>query len=100
MKYYHYLNNNNLEDIFDNEILEDRGMGVYVCDNVDDLLKFINLYIRTGMIKKEDTTVIEFDTDEEFEESFDHNAELLDGARAYVHFGNVSICNIESYSLR
>jgi len=99
LKYYHFTQKNNILNILKNKKLLNNGTGIYVCDNVEDSLKFINLYIDVGSIQKENTIIIEFESDNNFTESFDHNSELLNGAKAFVCWEDVNIKNVKINSL-
>lgn len=99
MIYYHYTHKNNISNILSTGKLKDNGLGVYVCNSIDNLLEFINLYIGTKQIQKENTVIIKFESNDNFEESFDHNSYLLDGAKAFVCYDDVTINNVEVCSL-
>jgi hypothetical protein len=99
LKYYHYTYQDSVDSILEDEKLKDSGSGVYVCDNEQDLLKFIKLKMYLNRIKKEDIAVIEFETDLEFEEGLDHDPSFLDNASSLVHFGDVPISNVNIYNL-
>ena len=84
-KYYHFTTRKNAYGI----CLVDHLMsktGNYVCDSLDDLNKFLTY----SSIPTEDLAVIEFTTDAPFEESFDHNSNIIK-AKAYVSFKPVKI---------
>lgn len=95
MVYYHYTKKDNLLDILSTKKLENNGFGVYACNSIEDLFQFINLYINTKQIQKEDTIVIKFESNAKFEESFDHNPALLNGAKAFVCYDTVKIKDIQ-----
>ena len=95
MKYYHYTQKSNISSILSSKKLEDKGFGVYVCNSIDNLLKFINVYLRNKLILKEDIVVLKFNSKANFEESFDHNPMYFNGAKALVCYDTVTISNIK-----
>lgn len=87
-KYYHYTKKSNILNIISSKRLRNNGCGVFACDTKEDLLKFINFYLNSGSIKLEEVIFIEFETNIEFEESYDHDSETFGNARAVVCFSD------------
>jgi hypothetical protein len=96
-KYYRFMSAEDFEQVALNKELIRKGEGIYVCDTLEDVLQFINYRVPvlkqddSGNIieqiytKNEDIRIIEFLADsDKFEESFDHNAEVMNGAKAFV----------------
>lgn len=97
-KYYRYMSVEELNQVRLNKELINRGEGIYVCDNLDDVLQFINYrapalkldenrnIVEQIYTKNEDIRIVEFLADSnKFEESFDHNTELMNGAKAFIN---------------
>lgn len=84
-KYYHFTTRKNAYGICLVEHLTG-GLGNYVCDSLDDLNKFLAY----SPISNKDLAIIEFTTDAEFKESFDHDKNIIK-AKAFVSFDPVKI---------
>ncbi|WP_346938292.1 hypothetical protein [uncultured Clostridium sp.] len=92
-KYYHYTQKHNIPDILRSKEL--KGIGVFACKTKEDIFKFINFYLNTGIIKLDETVLIEFETNIKFEESYDHDPKTFNNARAVVYWdGNVPLLEI------
>lgn len=94
-KYYHYTKKENIPQILETKVLINKGWGVFACETMEDTLKFISFYYSNEKFKLDEIVIIEFETDAEFEESFDHYAPAFNNARAVMHVGDdVSMHNI------
>lgn len=113
--FYHFTTKEIAEDIEYEGILTNvSGHGIYVCKDINDVLKFINIRVpkvkldSNGEIievmeksKLEDLIIIEFLADDSlFEESFDHASEYMGGAKAWVSYEEeVEIEIVEFYDV-
>lgn len=98
--FYHFTTRENAELIDSDGVLLKGGCGgIYVCKNIDDVLKFIRPnaprfkfndngeIIGVTQTKLEELIIIEFLADSSlFEESFDHDSEHFKGAKAWVSY--------------
>lgn len=99
-KYYHYTQKENIPQILSTKELKSNAFGVFACDTVEDSLKFISFYCKNKCIKLEETVIVEFETDIEFVESFDHYPPAFNNARAVVSTANlVPIYNIKLHDI-
>lgn len=95
-KYYHYTKKENIPQILETKVLKNKGWGVFACETIEDTCKFISFYHNNEKFKLDEIVIIEFETDAEFEESFDHYAPAFNNARAVMHVGDdVPLRNIK-----
>lgn len=99
-KYFHFTLRSNIWNIIESKTLKNFGEGIYVCDTYEDLTKFILLYKGVKFKDYDDIVGIEFTTNAEFEESFDHNADLLMGAKAFVSWEDVKLNSIQPFDFK
>ncbi|MBN1058569.1 hypothetical protein HYH38_08395 [Clostridium botulinum] len=93
-EYYHYTTKEGLDSIMITNKIDSDGMGNYVCDNMEDLKKFMFLALQTHKINLDDARAIVFTTNTTLEVSTDHNKELLQ-ADAYVSYEPIEIEHIK-----
>ncbi|AGY77963.1 hypothetical protein [Clostridium autoethanogenum] len=94
MVYYHFTPIDNLPSILKSRTLVNKSNGVFVCDSFEDLCKFVTIYRNLNGYKLDDLAYISFETDMELEESFDHDKEFFNGARAYYSLDDIEMENI------
>lgn len=95
-KYYHYTTHRQAVGICLVEHLS-CAWGNYMCDSMEDIYQFL----RYSHIPNEELAVIQFTTEAELEESFDHNSNIIK-AKAYVSFEpvKIDIINIKTFEPR
>lgn len=87
--YYHYTTKDKIDSIKESDGLKGE---VFACDTINDLSKFISVYLYLKRFKKEDVKIIAFIPKEDtFEESFDHSHTFFQGAKAYVSSKDIKL---------
>lgn len=72
---------------------------MYACETKEDIFKFITGYLALEKFDLDNIVLIEFDSDANFVESYDHSATFFRGARAVVCYTDVQIRNIRLHSI-
>lgn len=94
-RFFHYTYKKNIESILESKTLLSGGFGIYACESMEDIFKFIRFY-RPNV---QDVVIVEFETDSEYEDSYDHYPPAFEHAKAVVFYDDeikIKIINLHS----